>query len=96
MSKKTESIVDDLLGEVQIPSRRNVISDNKDLAQAIEHFLDLKLRSDPRVQGLTLSWFYTHKLRDRFSGPRTMDTVRAYVRNILNREVSTGAKIDGK
>jgi len=84
-------IVDDLLDEVDTATKRNMISDNPDLAAAIARFLDLKASSDERVQGITLSWFYVNKLRDRFGGPRTMDTVRSYVRDVLKRDHITGA-----
>ena len=83
-------IVDTLLNDLDMPSKRNVISDNADLAAAVRHFLDLKKANDPRVAGITLAWFYKNKLRDRFGGPRTMDTVRTYVREILKRDPSTG------
>lgn len=92
MAKKPapSSVVDDLLNDLDMPSKRNVVSDNADLAEAIAHFLDLKAAKDERVQGITLAWIYKNKLRDRFGGPRTMDTVRTYVREILKRDLSTG------
>jgi len=85
-----EDIVNDMLADVTIPAKRNVISDNEPLAAAISHFLDLKHRDDDRVRGITLAWFYREKLRDRFGGPRTMDTVRAFARDILRRDPITG------
>ena len=88
-----EDIVNDLLADVDIPAKRNVISDNEPLAAAIRHFLDLKLRDDDRVRGITLAWFYREKLRDRFGGPRTMDTVRSFARDILKRDPISGVAL---
>jgi hypothetical protein len=97
MTKKKpapESVVDHLLGDVNIPSKRNVITDNVDLAKAIEHFMMLKAKDDARVRGITLAWFYAHKLRDCFGGPRSTDTVRTFVREVLRRDIKTGVLRD--
>lgn len=88
-----ESIVEELLNDIDMPTRRNVISQMPELGTAIEHFLDLKRDRDERVAHLTLAWFYTNKLRPRFGGPKTMDTVRAYVRDILRRDPQTGGEL---
>lgn len=83
MTNEPQNIVDQLLNEVDAPRKRNVIADNKPLADAIKYFLELKRTGDEKVKHLSLAWFYRTKLRDRFDGPKTLDTVRTFVREIL-------------
>lgn len=89
-------VVDDLLADCPMPKKRNLIAEqHPELGAAIERFLELKASNDDRVCGITLSWFYDNKLRPKFNGPSAMDTVRKYVRQHLNRDPKTGAKLDG-
>lgn len=83
-------IVDDLLDELDMPGRRNVITENPPLMQAIAYFLDQKAEGDPRTKHITLAWFYLNKLRDRFDGPVWYGTVRVYVKDFLQRDIKTG------
>lgn len=85
-----KSLVDKLLSGVTRPGKRNVISDNAELARAIVDFLDLKEANADSVCGITLASFYLNQLRTVTGGPRTMDTVRSYVREILQRDHKTG------
>lgn len=85
-----KSLVAKLLSDVARPGKRNVISDNAELSKAITDFLDLKEANDDSVCGITLSSFYLNQLRTVTGGPRTMDTVRTYVREILRRDPKTG------
>jgi len=91
MKKDPASVVDDLLSEKssQVP---NGVAQNVELAEAVEHFLDLKRDNDDRVRGLSFEWFYIHKLRPRFDGP-SINTARRYVREHLKRDVKTGGEL---
>lgn len=81
----------DLLDDVEInDDPKNMVSDNKPLADAILEFLQLKATGHPKAAHLTLRWFYEHKLRAEFGGPRWFGTVRKYVREILKLDPATG------
>jgi len=84
-----KKIIDDLLTDLP-RGTRNVIEDNEPLAEAVQHFMQLKRDGDERVKGITLRWFYLNKLRDRFDGPRWHGTVRKYVIEVLKMDPSTG------
>lgn len=87
-----QDLVENLLHD--IPAKgQSMIEDNPDLAAAIQHFLNLKRDDDPRVKGVTLTWFYNNKLRDAFDGPRWFGTVRKYVREVLKRDPKTGREL---
>ena len=88
---KRNEDVESLLDEVPENKVRNVIEDNKPLAEAVEYFLRLKAEGDPRAH-VTLKWFYEQKLRDRFKGPKSVDTVRKFAREILRRDPQTGKR----
>lgn len=92
MTKREKNAdVESLLDEVPLGKRRNIIEQNKPLADAIEYFLRLKADGDRRAH-VTLKWFYENKLRDKFDGPNTMDTVRKFVRGFLGRDPQTGKR----
>lgn len=86
----SENFVDSLLDDIEPPQKRNMIIKNKPLAEAIAYFLGQKAAGDERAKHLSLAWFYVTHLRDRFGGPRTVDTVRTYVRDVLGLDPSTG------
>jgi len=88
--KDPKTVVDELLDEATPPGKRNVINDNPSLSAAIKRFLELKAKGDKRAKHLTLNWFYMNQLRERFNGPRTMDTVRIFVRDFLKLDPATG------
>lgn len=67
-----------------------MIERNEKLAKAIEHFMDLKRAIDPRVEHVTLAWFYEKKLRPKFDGPKKIETVKIFVREILKCDPQTG------
>lgn len=85
-----EKLVDELLSEIDPPAPRSVIIDNPELATAIKYFLDQKANGNPAAKHITLTWFYAHKLREKFNGPAGTTTVRRYVRDILKLDWSTG------
>lgn len=87
-----KEVVNFLLDTVPPPGSRNIVEDNKKLAEAIEYFLDLKRDGDPRAH-VSLRWFYLNKLRDSLGGPKTIDTVHKFVREILHRDPSTGEEL---
>ena len=84
--------VEQLLDEVPEVRTRNIIEDNKPLADAISYFLRLKAEGDPRAH-VSLKWFFENKLRPKYGGPKTVDTVRKFARDVLNRDPSTGEQI---
>lgn len=89
MPKTPEQQVDDMLAEV--PSHRpGIIERNEPLVRALRRFLELKAANDSRVQHITLAWFYVNKLREEFKGPKTIDCVRAFVRDVLKLDPKTG------
>lgn len=91
MKKPTpEIVVDQLLKDVELPKPTSVINGNPELGAAIKYFLELKAAGDAAAKHVTLSWFYEHKLRDEFDGPRYVGTVRAYVRKVLKLNPATG------
>lgn len=88
--KSMKNIVDQLLSESCPPPWRNMINDNKPLAEAITYFLRLKVSGNEQVKHISLSWFYREKLQARFNGPSSIDTVKAYVRKFLKVDWKTG------
>lgn len=88
--KQPAEIVEGLLADCEPPRRKSRVHDSPGLAEAIVHFLDLKAADDERVKGLTLRWFYTRKLRERFDGPKAYETIKLFVREELRRDTTTG------
>lgn len=82
--------LDQILAKTAARTTQSVISNNKPLAAAIKEFLERKAAGDEKCAHLTLNWFYTTGLRDHFDGPRCMNTVRKFVREILKLDPSTG------
>lgn len=88
---KKNADIEALLDEIPQSKVRNIVEQNEPLADAIEYFLRLKAEGDPRAH-VSLKWFYEQKLRDRFGGPKTVDTVRKFAREILGRDPQTGKR----
>lgn len=95
MKKPPEAcgIVDEMLSESCPPKWRNMINDNKPLAEAIRYFLKLKAANVEHVQHISMAWFYREKLQARFDGPSSIDTVKAYVRKFLKVDWKTGVAL---
>lgn len=74
--------IDKILEDIPEYSRRNAVAANPKLAQAITYFMNLKAGRDPRVEHISLKWFYDHKLRDKYAGP-SYDVVRRFVTDFL-------------
>lgn len=93
--KQAQPTLEQLLADVPRgqPTRKNVVAENVPLANAIQEFLTLKAAEDDRVSGVTLAWFFEHKLRPAFGGPVWFGTVRSYVRNFLGVCHRTGRKL---
>ena len=90
MPKKTpEQQVEELLKKMPSNLQGGPVANNPDLANAIAHFMKLKAAGDPSAH-VTLDWFYTHALRDQFSGPKSITTVKTYVREFLKLNFQTG------
>lgn len=88
--KKPKNIVDQLLESTPSPVRRNMITDMPELAEAIKYFLELKASGHASAKHISLRWFYTHKLREQFDGPRWLGTVYKYAREVLKLDPTTG------
>ncbi len=88
-----ETSIDHILAATPRPRRRNMVADNEPLALAIGDFLRLKSEEDPRVQGLTLRWFYEKKLRALYGGPSWYGTIRRYVHDDLKLNIDTGKSL---
>lgn len=83
-------ILDKLLAEASEFTTQSVVAENLPLAEAIQEFLARKAAGDEQCAHLSLHWFYLQSLRDHFNGPRCMNTIRKYVREILKLDPSTG------
>jgi hypothetical protein len=84
--------VEQLLDEVPEARTRNIVEDNQPLADAISYFLRLKAEGDKRAH-VSLKWFYENKLRQKYGGPKSIDTVRKYARDVLGLDPKTGESI---
>ncbi len=85
--------VDAMLEDCLPPRKPGMIENNPKLAKAIEHFMDLKRSCDSRVKHLTLTWFYGTQLHRKYGGPKKIETVKRFVREILKRDPSTGESL---
>jgi hypothetical protein len=85
-------IFNKLLDEVSKEKKESNFVQSKfpQLAKDIEKFLDLKLENDSRVEGLTLRWFYTKKLKEAHGGPSQYSTISRFVSECLKRNPETG------
>lgn len=86
--KSPKDAVDSLLTDAR-RGRATFADKYPELAAAIVRFLDLKKEGDPRVVGVSWSWFYLHKLREHFGGPGRL-AASEWVRDTLRRSVVTG------
>lgn len=80
----------DIMLEDCITYKPGMIELNAPLAEAIEYFMQLRAAEDKRVGHITLAWFYEKKLRPKFGGPKKIDTVKKFIREVLVRDPSTG------
>jgi hypothetical protein len=90
--KSPEDAVDSLLVNAKRGARATFADKYPELTTAIVRFLDLKKEGDPRVVGVSWSWFYTHKLREHFGGPGRL-AASEFVRDSLRRCVVTGGDL---
>jgi hypothetical protein len=84
-----EEEVDAMLNDCET-GRKGVVESNTKLAAGIVSFLDAKANGDERAEHVSLNWFYPTKLRPAFGGPKTLHTIRAFIREVLKRDPSTG------
>lgn len=91
--KHIDRVVDQLLSESCPPRLRNMVNDNRPLAEAITYFLKMKASGAEQVKHIDLAWFYREKLQVRFEGPSSIDTVKAYVRKFLKVDWKTGVAL---
>lgn len=91
MVKRTS--IDDLLRNTTAPKKQSIVASNKPLATAIADFLELKAADDERVRGISLCWFYQHKLQPFYAGPACFITIRKFVKQHLGLDYATGVKL---
>jgi hypothetical protein len=89
MGDDIEAEVRELLSADSGPATKHVLHNNPALVAAIRYFLELKAAGDPSAS-MGLPWLYRNGLRDKFDGPRWYGTVRAYVRDVMKLDPSTG------
>lgn len=82
-----------LLDSCPPPRKLPKMETNPELVKAVRWFLDLKAKDDPRAR-MSLRWFYSKKLRDRYEGPKTESTVIDYVRTVMRLDPDTGKPLD--
>ena len=69
------------------PTSRNSICKNEPLSRAIQHFMKLLAEGKTNI---TLNWIYDRKLRELYAGPKQINTVKQYVRDVLKLDPMTG------
>ena len=52
--------------------------------------MSLKANGETQV---SLRWLYTQKLRDKYNGPKSYDTIKSYVTNVLKLDFTTGERL---
>lgn len=89
--KSAREEMQELLAGIDTPDPgmpiRNAVAENPRLVEAIEFVLD-GIR-DKKIH-LTLRHIYESGMREKFDGPRAIDTVKTFIRLYLKRDFRTG------
>lgn len=87
---KASNLVNAFLKKPDAPTRKNYVRSNAQLMEAIDIFLAHKKKGHPSVEGVSLNWFYRHKIMPVFGGPKCFSSIRTYVRSSLRLDINTG------